>query len=100
MFRNGQNLQTNISFSGLADNKNIVVSVDDKSTIRINSLVVTKEELQPKLNQLLASRTEKVVYFNAFGDLPYADVVDVLDRTRMGGASTIAVVSSELELPK
>jgi len=84
----------------IPDNKNIVVSIDDKSTIRINSLVVTKDELSSRLSQLLSTRTEKVIYFNAAGDLPYADVVDVLDRSRLGGAATIAVVSTELELPK
>jgi biopolymer transport protein ExbD/biopolymer transport protein TolR len=83
-----------------ADNRNIVVTIDVHGAVRINSLVVGKDDLQRRLSQLLAERTEKTVYFNAANDAPYADVVDVLDRARGGGAATIAVVSTELELPK
>jgi len=83
-----------------ADSRNIVVSIDAQGTVRINSMIVTKDDLKPRLSAILAERTDKVVYFNAAGDLPYADVVEVLDKARSGGAATIAVVSTELELPK
>jgi len=78
-----------------SDVKNLVVTVDAKGAIAVNKQLVAKGELGARLRELLASREEKIVYFQAAKDAPYADVVSALDETRMGGAATIAVLTTE-----
>jgi biopolymer transport protein ExbD/biopolymer transport protein TolR len=78
------------------DQKQIVVSVAEGGVVKINAEVVDKDRLASRLSELLRERTEKVVYFNAQPGVPYGDVVALLDTTRAGGATSIAVVTSDM----
>ena len=55
-------------------------------TLKINNQQIAAAALQSTLMQLLQNRSEKVVAVNADGQLPFADVVRVIDVCRSTGA--------------
>lgn len=78
------------------ENKNIVVTVAKDGVVKVNSSEIGKAELKDRLARMLAARSDKVVYFDAEDDAPYATAVEVLDISRMGGASTIAIMTDKI----
>src|SRR6478735_4659372 len=78
------------------ENKNVVVSVTKEGDIKINQDVVPKTELKDRLARILAARSEKVVYFDADDGAPYAVAVEAMDISRLGGASTIAIMTDKI----
>jgi biopolymer transport protein ExbD/biopolymer transport protein TolR len=79
-------------------NKPLVMTVDAKGVIRINQSVVAKEELTQRLPRMIAAKKQKVLYFDAHDDLPYAKAVEVLDLSRLGGAKSIAIITQKVAL--
>ncbi len=78
------------------DDAPVVVSVDASGAIRINQDEVTLEDLEARLHRVLAARSDRTIFFDAASDAPYARAVEVLDRARGGGATTIAVATEAL----
>ena len=78
------------------ENKNVVVSVTKDGAIKINQDVVPKEELQARLARIMAARAEKVIYFDAEDGAPYVAAVEAMDLSRMGGATTIAIMTDKI----
>jgi biopolymer transport protein TolR len=78
------------------ENKNVVVSVTKEGDIKINQDVVPKNELKDRLARIMAARSEKVVYFDADDGAPYAVAVEAMDLSRLGGASTIAIMTDKI----
>ena len=44
----------------------------------------------------MAARADKVVYFDAADDAPYATTVEAMDIARQGGAKTIAILTNKV----
>jgi biopolymer transport protein ExbD/biopolymer transport protein TolR len=44
----------------------------------------------------MAARSDKVVYFDAADDAPYAVTVDAMDIAKQGGAKTIAILTQKV----
>lgn len=74
-------------------NKPLVVTVDRAGKIHVNQTELSREELRDRLPRMLAAKKQKVVYFDAHGELGYRRAVDVLDATRAGGARSIAILT-------
>jgi biopolymer transport protein ExbD/biopolymer transport protein TolR len=74
-------------------NTPIVLTVDKAGVMRINQTEVPKAELPNRVSRMLAAQRQKVVYFDAKDDAPYAFAVEAMDLARSGGASTIAVMT-------
>jgi biopolymer transport protein ExbD/biopolymer transport protein TolR len=75
--------------------KPLVLTVEKTGAIKVNSNEIAKDELKVRLERMLAARTDKVVYFNAEDDAPYAIAVETMDLARMGGAKTIAIMTEK-----
>ena len=65
------------------------------TTLKINDQQIPAAALQTTLTQLLQNRSEKVVAVNAEGQLPFADVVHLIDVCRSTGAK-IALATPSL----
>jgi len=74
----------------------IVLTVSKEGTIRINRDAIDDNELADKLPRMLAARSDKVVYFDADDEAPYALVVQTLDRTRRAGGKAIAILTEKV----
>jgi biopolymer transport protein ExbD len=71
----------------------IVLQLDREGTMHLNKIRVTKTELAAKLEPALAARSDRVLFFDAHDDLPYAAAMEALDAAR--GAGAVVVVLPE-----
>ena len=71
----------------------IVVSVRLDRSVWINADQVPLAELGVRLERIFAARSDRVVFFDADDRLDYGAAVEVLDATRGGGATNIAVLT-------
>ena len=79
-----------------SENKSIVLTVKKDGAIAINGTELKKEELRDKISRVMAARTDKVIYFDAADDAPYAVTVETMDIARQGGAKTIAILTNKV----
>src|SRR5262245_11063997 len=78
-------------------NKNITVAVknDVSRTTYVNSQIVPQAEVTAKVRALLQDLPEdaKVVYLKADRELPYSEVMKVMDLCREAGVEEIALIA-------
>jgi len=79
-----------------SENKSVVLTVKKDGALAINGTDLKKEELKDKIGRVMAARTDKVVYFDAADDAPYAITVETMDIARQGGAKTIAILTNKV----
>jgi biopolymer transport protein ExbD/biopolymer transport protein TolR len=70
--------------------------VKKEGVLEINGAAVEKKDLKDKVSRVMAARTDKVVYFDAADDAPYAVTVEAMDIARQGGAKTIAILTNKV----
>jgi biopolymer transport protein ExbD/biopolymer transport protein TolR len=75
----------------------IIVQIASNGSVRINQSVVRFEELQDRLQGMIARRTERVAFLQADRSLEFQAVAQVLDLMHSAGATPIGLLSSELE---
>ena len=78
------------------ENKSVVLTVKKDGLLEINGAAVPREELKDKITRFMAARSDKVVYFDAADDAPYAVTVDAMDIAKQGGAKTIAILTQKV----
>jgi biopolymer transport protein TolR len=79
-----------------SENKSVVLSVKKDGKIEINGAEIAKNELRDKVGRFMAARPDKVVYFDAADDAPYAATVEAMDLARQGGAKTVAILTHKV----
>jgi len=67
----------------------VFLSGPSSPTLKVNSSVVPRNSWQSTLQQLLQSRSEKVVALRASGNMPFADVANAIDVCRSAGAKVV-----------
>jgi len=78
------------------ENKSVVLTVKKDGSLQINGTDLKKEELKDKVSRVMAARSDKVVYFDAADEAPYAVTVEAMDVARQGGAKTIAILTNRV----
>jgi biopolymer transport protein ExbD/biopolymer transport protein TolR len=79
-----------------SENKSVVVTVKKDGLLALNGAPIEKRELRDKVSRVMAARSDKVIYFDAADDAPYASTVEAMDLARQGGAKTIAVLTASV----
>jgi biopolymer transport protein ExbD/biopolymer transport protein TolR len=74
----------------------IVVAARADGTIWINKEQVVAGDLAQRLERTLASRADRLVFFDADEELAYGRAMEILDVARGGGAANIAVLTEPL----
>ncbi|MBX3229497.1 MAG: biopolymer transporter ExbD [Labilithrix sp.] len=77
-------------------NKSVVLTVKKDGVLALNGASIDKKDLRDKMSRIMAARSDKVLYFDAEDDAPYASTVEAMDIARQGGAKTIAVLTSSV----
>jgi len=67
----------------------IVVYLDAKGGVRVNTETLNQGEFVERLKQILAARSDKTVYVVAEDQASYAKFVAILDGTKEAGAQTL-----------
>jgi biopolymer transport protein TolR len=75
----------------------IIVRVAADGSLRINQLEIKREELPVRLEQILAPRAYRVAFLQADGSFEFYAVAQILDLMHTAGASSVGLLTSELE---
>lgn len=70
----------------------IVVSIDRKGQIFINTSPVSLEKLKARLESKFAGSADKAVHLRGDSEMPYGLFVQVADQARLAGAKQINIV--------
>ena len=75
--------------------KTITVAIKRDATTYVNGIVVNKPELVPQVKERLDEAPEgsKMVFLKADSELPYAEVMKVMDDLREAGVEEIALIA-------
>jgi biopolymer transport protein TolR len=76
-----------------SDNKPLVMTVDKAGVIRMNTQVISKNEIRDRVPRMLAAKDQKVLYFDAANDASYAVAIEAMDLSRAGGVKSIAILT-------
>jgi biopolymer transport protein TolR len=76
-----------------SDNKPLVMTVDKAGVIRMNTQVISKNEVKDRVPRMLAAKDQKVLYFDAASDASYAAAIEAMDLSRSGGVKSIAILT-------
>jgi biopolymer transport protein ExbD len=75
----------------------VVVAVTRDGKIYLNADQLAKEQLGPRIQDILASKVDKTVYVKSDRRAKYGEVVDVVDVVRAGGVDTLGLLTSRVE---
>lgn len=64
---------------------------------KINETSFNKSELEPKLAEIYAARSEKVMFIKGDKDLDYGKIAEVVDYGHQAGVDTIALITPRIE---
>jgi biopolymer transport protein TolR len=79
------------------DEERLVITVDANSRIFIGRQPVEFNRLAGALQQIVAQRTDRQVYFRADRTVPYGFVVKVIAEVRNSGIEKLGMVTEPLE---
>ncbi len=75
----------------------VVVRVAADGSLRINQLEIQREDLRVRLEQIFGARAYRVAFLQADGSLEFHAVAQILDLMHASGASSVGLLTSELE---
>ena len=70
----------------------IVLEIDARGNMNINTRPVSKDALQDRLNEIYSARPDKVLFVKASGEVLYQDVVVVMDAARGAGVGVLGAM--------
>ena len=76
-----------------AEKENLMISIDNKSTVFINDVPVTVDDLNEKLKRIMSNRSDREVYLKADKDIPYGTVVRVMSEIKLAGVEKLGMVT-------
>jgi len=77
----------------------IVITLAKSGVTKVNNEAVPRDQLAGRVLGMVNARPDKVVFFDAEGDVPYGQALEVMDAVRGGGVETLAVLADELPAP-
>lgn len=79
-----------------AQNRTVVVSIDENQTISVNSEAVDVSQLGQQLRDIYKSRNDRVMFINADRTLQFNTVVQVIDIAKGVGVDKIGLMTEEI----
>ncbi len=70
----------------------IVVSIDEQFQLAINSQPVAFPDLGTRLFDILSARADRTIFIKGPADLPFGDVVRIIDIAKGAGAGDIGLI--------
>jgi biopolymer transport protein ExbD len=89
--------QQSASPDSVAGSEAIIVQVSSDGSLRINQSVIEREALPVRLQQVFAFRAQHVAFLQGDRSLEFHAVAQVLDLMHSAGASSVGLLTSELE---
>lgn len=79
-----------------SDIKPVVMTVDKGGAIQVNHVPFSKAEIGARLPRVMAGAGQRVLYFDAADDAPYAAAVEAMDLSRASGVRAIAILTEKV----
>lgn len=83
------------------DSHTIVVQImgttNGAVSYKINDDAFNKTDLEPKLQQIFAARSEKVMFVKGDPDLYYGNIAEVIDYGHQAGVDNIGIITPKVE---
>ena len=73
----------------------VVVSVTKEGQVQINREPIAESQLTEKIHDLMAARSQKLVFFDIDDDANYGDAMHVMDVCRGAGAKTLGIMTKQ-----
>ena len=83
-----------------ADEKSLLVSIDNQNRIFINDIQVSVEDLNEKLQKIFEGRSDREIYLKADKNIPYGTVVRVMSEIKLAGVEKLGMVTIPLSEEK
>jgi biopolymer transport protein ExbD len=81
--------------------RTIVVQVlrnaDGQPSFKINQDDVPFDNLESRLRDIFATRSEKVMFVKGDTELPFADIAQVIDRAHAAGVDKVGLITAKIE---
>lgn len=88
-----QSATTNISGS-----ERIILTIPkDKNYVYFNSQPVNRTLLKNYLEQIFSRRQDKTIYLFADKNVPYGDVINIIDEVKLAGIDTVGLATEPTE---
>ena len=71
----------------------VVVSVTKEGQVQINREPILESQLNEKIHDLMATRSDKLVFFDVDEDANYGEAIHVMDVVRGAGAKTLGIMT-------
>jgi len=78
------------------DVKPVVMTVDKHGAIQVNRVPFAKGEIKERLPRVMAGAGQRVLYFDAADEAPYAAAVEAMDLSRASGVRAIALLTEKV----
>ncbi len=75
----------------------IIVSIVSNGSLRINQMEIPREEFRNRLERIFDLRAQKVAFLQGDRSLEFHAVAQVLDLMHTAGATSVGLLTSELE---
>ena len=73
----------------------IVVTINADNSVLINSEPVDINSLQDRLQKIYSARANKNLFIRGYGQLPYGQVVNIIDKAKGAGVGDIGLITLE-----
>ena len=70
-----------------------VVAIDAHSALYVNGLEVSETDVVQRLQGILESKTERLVYLKGDVDAPYSAIMKMMDALRKAGIDTVGLIT-------
>jgi biopolymer transport protein TolR len=81
----------------IAQRETIVVSIDASRHIKINQNPVDVRMLGSRLEDIFATRNERVIFVKGDPTLPFSEVAQIIDIAKGAGIDKIGLITEKLE---
>ncbi len=71
----------------------VVVSISRETKIAVNHEPITESALTERIHDLMASRTEKLVFFDVDDDANYGETMHIMDVCRGAGVKILGIMT-------
>lgn len=83
-----------------AKKENLIITINKKNEIYINTYQVSIDFLQEKLKKILEGRADREVYLRADREISYGFVVRVMSEIKAGGVEKLGMVTEPIQHDK
>jgi biopolymer transport protein TolR len=80
--------------------RTLILSMARDGSIRLNHESVEPQDVAVRLQEVFKTRSDRTLFVQADNDLPYDDVVHLIDSARGAGATRVGLMSDSVKVGK